>query len=121
MAQLFKTDGSVTEIAPKNGRTFTLEELHALVGGYIEVVAVPPWDGSRLAVCDEEGKLKEKPFNELATYAAERPDYNDVAVGDWLFADRTELEGEVIPEDADQGGDEDDEDEDDEDDEVHPL
>lgn len=95
MAELIKADGTVTVVTPKNGKVFTLEELRGFVGGCIEIVAVPPWDGSRLAVCDEEGKLKPNPkVNELATLKAERHNYNDVAVGDWLFADFAELESE---------------------------
>jgi hypothetical protein len=63
------------------------------VGGYIEVVKVPPWDGSLLAVCDEEGKLKAGALvNHLATLRAELHNFGDVAVGDWLFVERPEIE-----------------------------
>ena len=37
-----------------------LESFQQLVGGYIETVPLFP---SVLAICDEEGKLKGKPFN----------------------------------------------------------
>jgi hypothetical protein len=119
MAELIKTDGSVALVEPQNGKRFTLEELQSYVGGYIEVVPVPPWDGSRLAVCDEEGKLKDKPLNELATLYSQRNNFGDVAVGDWLFVDRAEIEDDEDEDDeeqefADYFGD-DDEDEDDED------
>jgi hypothetical protein len=103
MAQLYKPDGTVTEVKPQNGKCFTLPELQALVGGHIEAVDVPPWDGSRLAICDEEGKLKDNPkINERATLAAERHNFNDVAVGDWLFAERAELESEDDFDDEDE-------------------
>jgi hypothetical protein len=114
MAELYKTDGTIRLVEPKNGKCFTLEELHTLVGGYIEVVAIPPWDGSRLAVCDEEGKLKGYPLNELATRDSERRKFGDVAVGDWLFGDRAEFESQDEEDDMDD--DFDDEDEDGEDD-----
>jgi hypothetical protein len=45
-------DGSITSIAPKNGKHYTLEELQALVGGYIELV---PMSKGRYAVVNEEG------------------------------------------------------------------
>jgi hypothetical protein len=45
-------DGRITPIAPANGKTYTLEELQALVGGYIEIV---PMDKGRYAVVNEEG------------------------------------------------------------------
>jgi len=45
-------DGRITSIAPKDGKTYSLEELQALVGGYIELV---PMDKSRYAVVNEEG------------------------------------------------------------------
>jgi hypothetical protein len=49
----------------------TLQELHAIVGGYIE--AVPHWDQHNgqpcVAYCNEEGKLNELPINMRATVA----------------------------------------------------
>lgn len=51
-----------------------LEALQKIVGGYIEVVQV---DADVLMVCDEEGKLKGKPYNfDLG---------RDIIVGDVLF------------------------------------
>jgi hypothetical protein len=47
----------------------TLQELHAIVGGYIEVV--PHWDDHNgepcVVYCNEEGKLNELPINDRAT------------------------------------------------------
>lgn len=116
MAKLIKTDGSVTVVAPANGKVFTLEELRALVGGYIEIVDTPPWDGSRLAVCNEEGKYPENHpvVNEAATLIAERHRFNDYAVGDWLFADRAELQDDEDDDEEEDDMDPDDDFEDDE-------
>lgn len=51
-----------------------LEASQKIVGGYIEVVQV---DADVLMVCDEEGKLKGKPYNfDLG---------RDIIVGDVLF------------------------------------
>ena len=37
-ATLYKTDGTIETIQPKNGETFSLAELQKYVGGYIEYV-----------------------------------------------------------------------------------
>ena len=52
----------------------TLEAVQKAVGGYIEVLGI---DGNLLMICDEEGKLKGKPYNfDLG---------HDINVGDVLF------------------------------------
>ena len=67
-ALLYKTDFSVEEIRPANGRYFKLEEMQAYVGGLIEII---PLDGEghddKPLVVHEEGKLISLPFNFLAT------------------------------------------------------
>ena len=60
-AVLFKDDGTVTTVTPKNGY-FTLEELQSLVEGYIELY--PARYLNHYIVCDEEGMLKRKKRNE---------------------------------------------------------
>jgi hypothetical protein len=89
MAQVIKSSGEVIETKPNNGTDFSLEELQAIVGGYIEVVSLR--DG-RLIVCDEEGKLKGKDFNTRATYIlqAAMPTH-DFVVGDVLVCDADEI------------------------------
>lgn len=85
MAQIIKTTGEVIDTEPDNGTDFSLEELQAIVGGYIEVVSLR--DG-RLICCDEEGKLKGKDRNHKATdilQAALRT--RDFMVGDVLVCD----------------------------------
>lgn len=57
MATLYKTDG--TQRVIETLRSFTLEEVQALIGGYVE--AYPHAKGYIL--CDEEGLLKGKPVN----------------------------------------------------------
>lgn len=67
-ALLYKTDFSVEEIKPANGRYFKLEEMQKYVGGLIEII---PLDGDgleeKLLVVNEEGKLINLPFNLFAT------------------------------------------------------
>ena len=84
MAKLFKPTGEVINVSPKE-KTFGLEELQGMVGGYIEIVAV----GRELYVCDEEGKLKGKPINSLATNKSGR--WFDPFVGDVLVCSRREI------------------------------
>jgi len=89
MAQVIKSSGEVIETQPANGTDFSLEELQAIVGGYIEVVSLR--DG-RLICCDEQGKLKGKDFNTRATYIlqAAMPTH-DFVVGDVLVCDADEI------------------------------
>ncbi len=67
MAKLYKTDGTVEAVAPVNGKTFELDQLKALVGGWIECVYL---DSNKLFVINEEGKLHGLPINEAATIIA---------------------------------------------------
>ena len=46
MATLIRTSGAVEPLTPRNGHHFELAELHALVGGFIEVVRNPGADQS---------------------------------------------------------------------------
>jgi hypothetical protein len=63
MAKLLRVTGLIEDVHPK-GDAWTLEELQALVGGWIEQVAgVSPL----MMFVDEEGVLKQKPVNRLAT------------------------------------------------------
>ena len=88
-----KTDGTVTDVLPKDGKYFSGEELKAFIGGGIfQMLPLP--DGKTM-VCDDEGKLNGLPANEKATELwkkyypiAKYPLNNDeLVVGDALFAD----------------------------------
>lgn len=72
----------------KNGTDFQLEELSAIVGGYIECLNFT--DGS-LLVCNEEGKLMNLPYNERATDLVRKNGYNDYIVGDVLICKTGEV------------------------------
>lgn len=68
MALLLKANGRIDAITPAHGRTFTLAELHAYVGGYIEVVRAPDTEGARAwFVCNEDGKRLQLPVNQIAS------------------------------------------------------
>lgn len=67
MATLIPADSSQPEreVKPRNGFEFHVDELHELVGGYIEMFATI--DG-RMMVCNDESKLVDNPVkNERAS------------------------------------------------------
>lgn len=53
MSKVIKTNGEVYDCLPTNGKAFTLEEMQAIVGGYIEIINL----GDNLVmVMNEDGK-----------------------------------------------------------------
>lgn len=65
MAKLYKTNGEIIEVSPKNGSDYTLSELQDFVqGGLIEIILL---DTEEMMIVNEEGKLNNLPFNENAT------------------------------------------------------
>jgi hypothetical protein len=89
MATLYKTDGTVTEVKPANGRAFTLEELRRHVGGDIEHLQLR---GKHIWL-DEEGKLKNKPRNPKAQEEANKYGFSMLTGGDYLVGDVLFCEG----------------------------
>lgn len=78
-----------TEVIPKNGTDFTLEEMQGYVGGYIEIVGL---NDGRLLVVNEEGKLDGLPINRGATAIWEaNHGRTDIIVGDALVCDSNEV------------------------------
>jgi hypothetical protein len=78
----------VTEVKPKNGKDFQLEEMREYIGGgYIEIVTCH--DRQRLMVLDEEGKLKGLPVNILASTIYGNP--YDVICGDVLVCQKNQI------------------------------
>lgn len=88
MAKLIKSNGEITEVKPKKGKFFSLEELQGYVGGYIEFVGL----NGDIMVVNEEGKLNDLPYNEKATkfFQFVHGDI-DVIVGDVLIASQKEI------------------------------
>lgn len=68
MALIIKSNLDTATTDPKNGTDFTLEELQAAVGGFIEIVKLRNSD--LILVIDEEGKCKNLPVNYFATKVA---------------------------------------------------
>lgn len=95
MATLIAPDRVPESITPANGRTFTLPELQALVGGYIEALRLP--DGVRWLFLNEDGKRLKLAYNDAATVLMHqllRPD--DYIVGPAVLC--TPLEAGAIEE-----------------------
>lgn len=88
MAKIYKADGSIIKIQPRNGHDFKLDELRDIVGGYIEIVYLR---NNRVMVVNECGKIFGLPFNLNATCIA-AVDCGDTIVGDALVCKRSEIE-----------------------------
>lgn len=67
MAKLYTVDYKESDVQPKDGEKFTLEEAQAIVGGYVELVRL---DNDNILLCDEEGFIKRKRINIKATLQA---------------------------------------------------
>ncbi|MGN1156869.1 MAG: DUF3846 domain-containing protein, partial [Agathobacter sp.] len=63
-AKIVYPDKDSEDYSPKNGRTFELEEMQKIVGGYIEIVHL---NDGRLMIVNEEGLLHGLPVNIEAT------------------------------------------------------
>lgn len=101
MAIYYKTDSRIENVYPKNGKTFTYEELQNFVGdGENKMVEIVPLPSGRSIIVNEEGKLIGLNKNLRATdvwkaeYPIEKyPENNDeLIVGNVLVVDESELE-----------------------------
>lgn len=87
MAQIIKTNGTIIEVEPKNGRDFKLKELQSIVDGMISIHATT--DG-RTMIINDEGKVLGLPYNESATkiYKYGKQDF---IVGSALICEHNEV------------------------------
>jgi hypothetical protein len=65
---LYKATGESQPFPPPNGRDFTLAEVQAAVGGYVE--CVPLGDTGLIALMNEDGQSLQLPINDFATMEA---------------------------------------------------
>jgi hypothetical protein len=90
MARLLSFDKTITEksVFPEND-TFTLKEMYKYTNSTIvEFVYL----NGHIMIIDEEGKLNNKPINDIATHYFRK--YNkthDFIVGDVLLCDKSEI------------------------------
>lgn len=91
MALIYRASGDVENVEPKNGTDFQLEELKSIVGGWIEIKFLSD-DKGRVMVLNEEGKLRNLPYNERATMLYRKFVYeHDFIVGDVLICDKSQI------------------------------
>lgn len=90
MAKIYKANGEVLDIEPKNGTDFQLDELQAIVGGFIQIIEI---SDTEIMVMNEEGKLENLPFNEKATAIYQQSIFGveDCIVGDALVCKDEEV------------------------------
>jgi len=68
MATLISPNGTMREVTPANGVTFTLQELHGYVGGYIEQVTLAVNGHERdVLFVNEDGLREQLAHNPIAT------------------------------------------------------
>lgn len=89
MAHLIRPDGTVTVVAPKAAQ-FTLEELYGLIEA-TTIAIVAPKVQSGFLVIDEEGLLKQRPYNPAASAIYGREPL-DMIVGPALLCYRHEID-----------------------------
>lgn len=85
---LAKRTGTLQPIRPMNGESYTLTEMQHYVGGYIETVNV---GNGKVLVVDEEGKLKGKLPNRIATGWLQEEGIHDGVAGDAMLIDRKHI------------------------------
>ena len=87
--ELTRDSSKVLEIEPKNDKKYDLEDVQALVGGYVELVHL---NGDNIMLLDEDGLLKNKPVNMQATIHAEQLGWQGgLLVGSVLFCRDSEF------------------------------
>lgn len=84
---LVTSTGGMKAITPMNGRHYTLHEMQSYVGGLIETLKV----GQKILVMDEEGKLKGKLPNRIATGWVLQEGINDYICGDVMLIERSHI------------------------------
>ena len=85
---LAKCTGTLQPIRPMNGESYTLTEMQHYVGGYIETVNV---GNGKVLIVDEEGKLKGKLPNMIATGWLQVEGIHDYVAGDAMLIDRKHI------------------------------
>jgi hypothetical protein len=79
------------EIKPENGKNFKLKELYDMLDcNMIEVVNLT---SCQIMIIDEEGKINDSPYNDMATYYFRKanPENRDFIVGNALVCSSDDL------------------------------
>lgn len=65
---LLDPDGAVHKLkGPKNQKAYILEEMQAMVKGYVEVIPGCPFSSDHIGIANEEGLLHDFEYNENAS------------------------------------------------------
>lgn len=88
---LITVDGSVTEIAPLNGKEFELEEMQKHVEGYVELVQLTE---KQIMLVNEEGKFDKK-YNCVASGIADL--FHALFAGDYICGNAVVCPSEMFP------------------------
>lgn len=81
--KLYEVGCIVKEVQPKNGEKISLEEVQALVDGYVKLIHL---DGDNILLFDGDGVLRFKRINTLATSHAKQLGWKgSYLVGSVLF------------------------------------
>lgn len=88
-AVIVTPSGSMRNLMPMNGKKFSLFELQQYVGGYIEIVYLKK---DKILVVDEEGKLKGKPINRIATGWLNADGIIDYVAGTAILMDSNQMQ-----------------------------
>lgn len=93
LAKLIKSNGIVESVKPRNGKTFSYDELSKFFGGYIELI-YPRGKADSILVLNEDGKIIGLPINPLATEILKESGGmpGDVIVGDCLLCHSSQIE-----------------------------
>ena len=76
-----KIDGTISDIKPSNGITFSLKEMQTFVNGMVELINISKHKVYMLI--NEEGKLLNLPMNERATVLFQE----QFGKSDWIVGD----------------------------------
>lgn len=90
MAKLFTAlDSDKIDVKPENGKTFKLKELYKIIDcTMVEFIYIDNY----IMIIDEEGKLNNKPVNDVATYYFRKhKKIHDIIVGNALICNRDEI------------------------------
>jgi|TARA_R110000823_G_scaffold309032_1_gene432990 alpha-tubulin suppressor-like RCC1 family protein len=91
MAILLKVDSKDLELKvfPEDKKTFSLKEMYKYTNSTIVEFI---YFENHIMIIDEEGKLNDKPLNELATYYFRKnKKVHDIIVGDALICELSEI------------------------------
>lgn len=93
MAKLIDIDGTITEVEPKNGTDFQLDELYGLLD--CTMIETSPAIDGKLLVFDEEGAYKDGArCNEIATrnmHPSMQPFVFNLILGKALLCESSQL------------------------------